>query len=52
MKAALCQFRIEYEEKAQNLQRAERMIAAASEAQAKIIFFPEMSFTGFSMQVP
>ena len=51
MKAALCQFRIEYEEKEQNLQRAEQMIAAAAEAHAKIIFFPEMSFTGFSMQV-
>ncbi len=51
MKAALCQFRIAYEEKERNLQRAAQMIAAAAEAQAKIIFFPEMSFTGFSMQV-
>lgn len=51
MKTALCQFRIEYEEKERNLQRAARMIAAAAGAHAKIIFFPEMSFTGFSMQV-
>lgn len=51
MKAALCQFRIEYEDKEQNLQRAAQMIAAAADAQAQIIFFPEMSFTGFSMQV-
>ena len=51
MKAALCQFRIAYEEKEQNLQRAGQMIADAAKEQAKIIFFPEMSFTGFSMQV-
>lgn len=51
MKAALCQFRIAYEEKEKNLHRAEQMIAAAAKAHAQIIFFPEMSFTGFSMQV-
>ena len=51
MKAALCQFRIEYEDKQKNLQRAEQMIAAAAKEHAQIIFFPEMSFTGFSMQV-
>ena len=51
MKAALCQFQIEYEAKAQNLQRAEHMIASAAAAHAQIIFFPEMSFTGFSMNV-
>ncbi len=51
MKAALCQFRIAFEEKAQNLRRAEEMVASAAKAGAEIIFFPEMSFTGFSMQV-
>lgn len=51
MKAALCQFRIEYEAKEQNLQRAGQMIAQAAAHQAEIIFFPEMSFTGFSMQI-
>ena len=51
MKAALCQFQIEYEAKAQNLQRAEHMIASAAAAHAQIISFPEMSFTGFSMNV-
>ena len=51
MKAALCQFRIRFEDKELNLQRAGEMIEAAAKAQAKIIFFPEMSFTGFSMQV-
>ena len=49
MKAALCQFRIEFEEKEKNLHRAEHMIASAAAKQAQIIFFPEMSFTGFSM---
>lgn len=51
MKTALCQFEIAFEEKERNLQRAEQMIAAAAAEQAKIIFFPEMSFTGFSMHV-
>ena len=51
IKAALCQFRIQFEDKEQNLKRAEEMIASAAKAQAKIIFFPEMSFTGFSMRV-
>ena len=52
MKAALCQFQIAFEEKEINLQRAEHMIASAAKAHAQIIFFPEMSFTGFSMNVP
>ena len=51
MKAALCQFQIEFEDKEKNLQRAERMIASAAAERAEIIFFPEMSFTGFSMNV-
>ena len=49
MKAALCQFQIEYEAKARNLRRAEQMIETAAAEHANIIFFPEMSFTGFSM---
>ena len=51
MKAALCQFQIEFEAKAKNLQCAERMIASAAAEHAQIIFFPEMSYTGFSMNV-
>lgn len=50
MKAALCQFSIGFENKEKNLQRAEKMIASAAKEHAQIIFFPEMSFTGFSMQ--
>lgn len=51
MKAALCQLQIEYEAKEQNLRRAGQMIASAAAEGAEIIFFPEMSFTGFSMNV-
>lgn len=51
MKVALCQFSIKYKEKETNLQRAENMIAYAAKENAQIIFFPEMSFTGFSMQI-
>ena len=51
MKAALCQFQIAFEEKEKNLQKAGCMIAAAANEQAQIIFFPEMSFTGFSMHI-
>ncbi len=49
MKIALCQFQIEYEEKEKNLIRAERYISEAAMQQAELILFPEMSFTGFSM---
>lgn len=51
MKATLCQFQIAYEEKEMNQHRAGQMIAEAAKAHAEIIFFPEMSFTGFSMRV-
>ena len=51
MKVALCQFSIIFEEKETNLQRSEDMIACAAKGNAQIIFFPEMSFTGFSMNV-
>lgn len=51
MKAALCQFQIRFEDKENNLLRAEHLIASAAAEHAQIIFFPEMSFTGFSMNV-
>lgn len=49
MKIALCQFNIRYEEKEENLARAENFIQQAASDQAAMILFPEMSFTGFSM---
>lgn len=49
MKIALCQFHIRYEEKEENLARAEKFIHQAASDQVAMILFPEMSFTGFSM---
>lgn len=49
MKLALCQTNILWEEKEENLRRARRWIREAKEAGAGLILFPEMSFTGFSM---
>ena len=49
MKIAVCQFDITYEKKEQNLIRAERFIMEAAVQGAELIVFPEMSFTGFSM---
>lgn len=49
VKIALCQNRIVWEEKEQNLKRADRYLADAGKAGAGLVFFPEMSFTGFSM---
>lgn len=52
MKAAICQLDIKYECKDENIISAEKMIKEAAEKKADIIFFPEMTLTGFSMNVP
>lgn len=49
MKVAVCQLDIKYEDKEYNLARAKEFISDAADQGADIIFFPEMSFTGFSM---
>lgn len=49
MKVALAQFDIIWEDKESNIANAESLIAAAANDGSDIIFFPEMSFTGFSM---
>ena len=49
MKVAVCQLDIKYEDKEYNLARAKEFIEDAANQGADIIFFPEMSFTGFSM---
>lgn len=46
---ALAQTEILWEDKRTNLQKAECFAKEAHENDAQIIFFPEMSFTGFSM---
>lgn len=49
MRAALCQLDIAWEDKRINLEQAKVYLQEAKAEQADIIFFPEMSFTGFSM---
>lgn len=49
MRIALAQVHIVWEEKEKNLIYAKSLIANAANDGADIIFFPEMSFTGFSM---
>ena len=51
MKTAVVQSNISFENKNYNIERAYEFIARASDAGADIILFPEMSFTGFSMNV-
>ncbi len=46
---ALAQTNIVWEDKEKNIQRAESCIKQAAERGADAVFFPEMSFTGFSM---
>lgn len=49
MKAALAQTHIIWENKKANLEQAQKYIESACNNNAQIIFFPEMSLTGFSM---
>lgn len=51
MKVAICQLGIEYEQKERNLEKAEQFIKDAAKQRAKLVIFPEMSFTGFSMNI-
>lgn len=51
VKAALCQTKILWEDKQRNIFHAEKLIEEAVGNDAEIIFFPEMSFTGFSMDI-
>lgn len=49
MKIALCQMNIEWENKQSNYRKAEIFLKEAAGQGADLICFPEMSFTGFSM---
>ncbi len=49
MKIALAQTEIVWENKNKNIERASELICKAKSSSADMIFFPEMSFTGFSM---
>lgn len=48
MKVALAQMNIKWEDKAQNMLKAEKMTELAKENNADLIIFPEMTLTGFS----
>lgn len=49
MKVALCQSEIIFENKEANYIKAGKMIQGASSSGVELVLFPEMSFTGFSM---
>lgn len=49
LSVCLAQTNIKFEDKEYNLKTAETLICKASGCGSDIIFFPEMSFTGFSM---
>lgn len=51
MRVALGQLDMVWEDKDASISRAEKMIGEAAQAQADVIIFPEMSFTGFSMHL-
>lgn len=51
MRAALGQLDMVWEDKEASMIRAEKMIGEAARAGADVIIFPEMSFTGFSMNL-
>lgn len=51
MKIALCQFEIAFEKKEENTRRALIFIEQAKSAGADLVLFPEMSLTGFSMNI-
>ena len=51
MKTSLIQLDIQYESKSINYLNAEKYISEASANGSDIVFFPEMSFTVFSMNV-
>lgn len=51
MRVALGQLDMVWENKERSFQKAEPMIAQAAEGGCDIVIFPEMSFTGFSMNL-
>ena len=51
MRVALGQLDMIWENKELSINRGEKMIREAAQAQADVIIFPEMSFTGFSMNL-
>ena len=50
MKVALCQLSIMWEDKEETMKKAVSFMNEAKREKADIVFFPEMTLTGFSMQ--
>ncbi len=51
IRIALCQTNIKWEDKEANIARAAELISEAADKGASLVLFPEMSFTGFSMNI-
>jgi predicted amidohydrolase len=51
MKMAICQMNIKWEDKQKNYEKFKQYVEKAKKSFADVVFFPEMSFTGFSMNV-
>lgn len=51
MKIAVCQLNIVWENKSENLNSIRYYVSEAAKNKADLIFFPEMSLTGFSMNI-
>lgn len=51
MKVALGQIEIVWEDKKRNMEKLEKFVEKAKTLEADIVFFPEMSLTGFSMNI-
>lgn len=51
MKIALAQIDIIWEDKSSNMNKCEKFLGLAKENAVDFIIFPEMSLTGFSMNV-
>ncbi len=51
MQVAMTQMNIIWEDRKANLKKAERLVRKAREEGAQLVIFPEMAFTGFSMNL-
>ena len=51
MKVAMCQTNIIWEDKEKNIEKCVEFIEQAKKHNIELMLFPEMSFTGFSMNI-
>lgn len=50
MRIGICQTDIFFQDKGNNIMKARDMVAGCAKAGAEVVFFPEMSMTGFTMK--